>query len=86
MNKHLAIAISIVFLISVIAVGIPLIKAQSVGGIVINADGSVTGTDAINQSGNTYTLTSNISGNIQVQKSKIILNGAGFSLEQNTVE
>ena len=86
MNKHLAIAISIVFLISVIAVGIPLIKAQSVGGIVINADGSVTGTDAINQSGNTYTLTANISGNMQIQRSRIIIDGAGFSLNQGGID
>ena len=85
-NKNLSIAISFFFLMSIIAISAPLIKAQSVGDITIKADGSVTGTDAINQSGNTYTLIANISGNMQVQKSSIVLDGAGYSLNQGRID
>ena len=79
MNRRLVYAITLIFLTS-LAVCIPNIKAQSVSNIVINPDGSVTGTNNIQQIENTYTLTSNISGNIQVQKSNIILNGSGLLL------
>lgn len=61
-------------------VSIPPIKAQSVDIIVINADGSVTGTNSIQQVGNTYTLTANITDSIQVQKSNIAIDGAGFAI------
>ncbi len=85
MKKCLVFAIVIILLMFIVLVNIPLIKAQSVNNIVINPDGSVTGTNNIQQIDNTYTLTSNISGNIQVQKSNIILNGSGFALDgQNT--
>ena len=78
-----------VFLIlsaSLVMVSIPRIKSQSVGSIVINADGSVTGTDAIIQSGNTYTLTANISGNMQIQRSNVVIDGAGYSLNQGGID
>ena len=87
MNK--LIAFLFVFLVlstSLVMVSIPLINAQSVGNVVINADGSVTGTGAINQSGNTYTLTANISGNMQVQRSSIVIDGAGYSLNQGGID
>ncbi len=82
-NKRLALAVTLIFLTSLVTVSLPLIKAQSVGSIVINADGSVIGTTAIVQSGNTYTLTANITGSIQVQKSDVVLNGSGFTLNGN---
>ena len=47
---------------------------------MINPDGSVTGTNSIKQVGNTYTLTANLSGNIEVQKSYMVLNGSGYTL------
>jgi DNA-binding transcriptional ArsR family regulator len=47
----------------------------------INADGSVTGTNSIKRSGDLYVLTGNISGSIAVQKSNIIIDGAGYTLQ-----
>jgi hypothetical protein len=58
----------------------PLSNAQSAGNVIINADGSVTGTNDIQQTGSTYTLTGNISGTIQVQKSNIVIDGAGYAV------
>src|SRR5512137_2069356 len=46
----------------------------------IREDGSVSGTDRIQRLGDIYTLTSNISGGIQVQRSNIVLDGAGYTL------
>ena len=80
MNESLAITVSLFFMISVVVVNIPFINAQSVGNIIINPDGSVTGTNSIQHVGNTYTLTANITGNIEVQKSYIVLNGSGYTL------
>ena len=57
--------------------------AQSVGNVIINADGSVTDTNNIQQIGSTYILTANISGTIQVQKSNVVLDGAGYAVEGN---
>jgi len=64
----------------------PLIIAQSVGNIVINSDGSFIGTDAINRKGNTYTLMANISGSMQIQRSNIVVDGAGYSLNQGGID
>jgi hypothetical protein len=81
MDKRLAIAISLFFLISAVVVSVPLVKAQSVNNITINPDGSVTGTNSIQQVGSTYFFATNITGNIQVEKSNIIINGSGFALD-----
>src|ERR1017187_2904362 len=80
LNKRLALAISVIFLISMVGCSVPLTKAQITGDVVINPDGSVTGTNSIKQVGNTYALTSNITGNIEVQKSYVVLNGSGYML------
>jgi hypothetical protein len=55
------------------------VKAQET--IYIRADGSVEGTDRIQRNGDIYTLIGNISGGIKVQKSNIVLNGAGFTVQ-----
>ncbi len=55
------------------------VKAQSTD-IYITADGAVVGTNNIQRSGDLYVLTGNISGSIAVQKSNIIINGAGYTL------
>jgi hypothetical protein len=57
------------------------VQAQFLGSVTINADGSVTGTNNIHRDGDIYTLTGNISGGIQIQKSNIILDGAGYAVE-----
>ena len=74
--------IALIILASLV-VSPPLIKAQSVGNIIINADGSVTGTTSIEQVGNTYTLTANMSGTIHVERSNIVINGSGYWLNGN---
>jgi parallel beta-helix repeat protein len=51
--------------------------------IFINPDGSVTGTSSIQQNGDIYTLTGNISGGISIQKSYVTLDGAGFTINGN---
>jgi parallel beta-helix repeat protein len=51
--------------------------------VYIRADGSIEGTDKIQRSGDIYTLTGDISGWIVVQKSYILLDGAGYSVQGN---
>ncbi len=51
------------------------------GTVYIRADGSVEGTDRIQRNGDIYTLTDNISEGIQVQRSFIVLDGAGYTLQ-----
>lgn len=49
--------------------------------IVIRPDGTVSpATASIQQNGNTYTFTDNIYAAIKIQKSNIVLNGAGYTL------
>ena len=49
--------------------------------IFIRPDGTVSpSTAAIEQNGNTYTFTDNINAAIKIQKSNIVLNGAGYTL------
>ena len=64
-------------------VSVQTAKAQFLGSVYINIDGSVTGTSNIQRNGNLYTLTGNISGGIQVQKSDIIVDGAGYTVQGN---
>ncbi len=56
------------------------VKAQFLGSVYINSDGSVAGTNNITREGDVYTLTGNISGGIQIQKSHIVLDGAGYAV------
>jgi len=49
--------------------------------IFITSDGSVAGTNNIQRNEDLYVLTGNISGSITVQKSNIIIDGAGFTLQ-----
>ncbi len=79
--KKLSTLFLILLLCSVlVAIGnIGIVKAQST--IYIRADGSVEGTDKIQQNGDIYTLTGNISVEIQVQKSYIVIDGAGYTLQ-----
>jgi parallel beta-helix repeat protein len=57
------------------------VESQYAGTIVIKADGSVEGTDKIQRDGDVYTLTGSISGGIRVQKSYIVVDGAGYTLQ-----
>lgn len=60
---------------------IQLAESQSAGTILIKPDGSVDGTDKIHRDGDVYTLTGNMSSGIRVQKSYIIVDGAGYTLQ-----
>ncbi len=53
------------------------------GTIYIRDDGSVEGTDEIQRDGDVYTFTGNISDVILVQRSFIVIDGAGYSLQGN---
>lgn len=57
-----------------------LANAQQFEEAVINADGSVTGTSSIQRNGDVYSLTGDIFGSIQVHKSSIVLDGAGYTV------
>lgn len=58
------------------------VKAQSAGAIVINADGSVSGTSLIQRQGNIYSLSGSIyDSSITVLCSNIVLDGEGFTLQ-----
>jgi len=57
------------------------VESQSVKTIFIRANGSVEGTDMIQRDGDLYLLKSNLLFGIQVQKSNIIVDGAGFTLQ-----
>ena len=59
------------------------VKAQFLGSVYIASDGSVVGTNSIQRNGDVYALTGNISGGIQVQKSNIVIDGAGFTVQGN---
>ena len=56
------------------------VKSKFIASVFIAEDGSVVGTNSIQRNGNIYTLTGNISGSIQVQKSYIIIDGAGYTV------
>jgi hypothetical protein len=58
-------------------------KSQFLGNVHIASDGSVVGTTTIQRNVNIYTLTANISGGIQVQKSNIVIDGAGYTVQGN---
>jgi hypothetical protein len=60
-----------------------LVIAQTSETILIKDDGSIEGTNKIQRNEDIYTFTGNISGNIQIQKSNIIIDGAGFTLQGN---
>lgn len=83
-NKCLGLVLILTFFMYLGMVSIP-VKAQSVSNIIISPDGSLIGTTAIVQSGNIYTFTANITGNIQVQRSNIVIDGAGFAINGTSI-
>ena len=58
---------------------IEIVKAE--GTIYIRSDGSVEGTDKIQQDGNVYTFTDDIFDPIVVQRDNIVVDGAGYLLQ-----
>ena len=62
---------------------IGIVKAE--GTIYIRSDGSVEGTDKIQQDGNVYTFTDDIFDPIVVQRDNIVVDGAGYTLQGTEV-
>ena len=82
-TKALSITLVSALLLSAWAI-LPCVRFSSAQteSITINADGSVTpSTASIQQTGDTYFLTTDTLGNITVQKSNIVLDGNGFKAD-----
>ncbi len=88
-KKHIAVVIVAILVVSVV-VGFIFAKPQpqtetetskTLQNIVIQPDGTFTPQIApIQQTGNTYTFTDDVYGTIRIQKSNIVLDGAGHTL------
>jgi parallel beta-helix repeat protein len=62
------------------------VKAQYQGDLIINADGTVTPSSApILQSGNMYSLTSDINGTITVNRSNVVLDGNKHTIDVKSI-
>jgi parallel beta-helix repeat protein len=83
MTKKVSVAAFLVFLVvSAVSFAIRVEVAEASGTIYIRADGQVyPSTAPITRDGNVYTLTNNVSESIVVQRSNIVLDGAGFKVE-----
>jgi hypothetical protein len=81
MSKNFAVVFAAIFIL--VALGIFIYEQAPFGSIRIKPDGSVVGTFNIHRDGDLYTFTGNISDAIVVQKSNIVIDGAGFTLEGN---
>jgi len=81
--KKIAAAFFLLAILAISIVTIQAVNAQFLGSVYISADGSVVGTNSIQRNGSIYTLTANISGGIQVQKSNIVIDGAGYTVQGN---
>ncbi len=55
-------------------------RPDGMGRVYIRVDGTVAGTDRIRRDGNIYTLTGNIDDGIIVEKSDVVIDGAGYNL------
>ena len=81
MKKTAATTLILICLMTLGVVCIQSVKAQYQGNITINADGSVTPSTApIQQSGNIYTLTSDVTGSITLNRNNTIFDGNGYTL------
>lgn len=83
MTKKVSAAVFLVFLVaSVVSFATRVEEAEASGTIYIRADGQVyPSTAPIKRDGNVYTLTNNVSESVVVQRSNIVLDGAGFTVE-----
>jgi parallel beta-helix repeat protein len=79
MRKAAVVTLILIGLITLGSARIQPIKAEYQGNITINADGSISPSTApIQQTGNTYTLTSNVSGYISIKRNNTVLYGNGY--------
>ena len=81
MRKTVVVTLILIGLLTSGVVGIKPIKAQYQGNITINADGTISPSTApIQQTGNIYTLTTEMDGDITVEANNIVLDGKGHIL------
>ena len=81
MKKRWASIILLLFLFSLLVTlpNIGIVKAQ--GTIYIRSDGTVEGTDKIQQVGNVYSFTDNFGGSIVVEKDDVVIDGGDYILQ-----
>jgi parallel beta-helix repeat protein len=83
--KKITSALVLLLILSFVSVSFPqieVVKAEST--IYIRADGTVEGTSKIEQTGNFYSFTDNITGSIAVERDDIVIDGAGYTLSANS--
>ena len=81
MNKRIVLTLTLVSIVCFpLHFASQFVSAQSTAGAILNSDGSITWSSLIERNGDVYTLTGNISGGLQIQKTGITINGAGFAL------
>jgi len=88
-SKYAIILIVSLLILNSLTTGLQVVdvtKAQFTGSIIIDSDGLVIGTSSIQRNGDEYTLISNLSSCIQVQKSNIVIDGAGFAINNADVD
>ena len=84
MKKPRVFTLILIILIALGAVCIQPINAQYQGNITINADGSISPSTApIQQTGNTYSLLSDVTGSILLQRSNSVFNGKEHILQSS---
>jgi len=76
----LALTLILALLFSALAVA-PTDAAATEGTVYIRANGSVEGTDKIQRDGDLYILTGDLTFGIQVQRSNIVVDGSGYTLQ-----
>lgn len=79
-RKTLAFSLLLAFLFSALA-GAPADAASTEGLVYIRANGSVEGTDKIQRDGDLYILTGDLTFGIQVERSNIVFEGSGYTLQ-----
>jgi parallel beta-helix repeat protein len=83
-SAFLLVLLLLVFSVLVTFSQIRTVKAENT--IYIRADGTVEGTDKIQREGNAYTFTGDIYGRLEIQKSNIVLDGAGYALIKSELD
>jgi parallel beta-helix repeat protein len=84
--KKIASTLISLLVLSLVLVSFPQIeevKAQEA--IYIRSDGSVEGTDKIQRVGTVYSFMDNIDGSIVVEKDNIVIDGAGYALQEDGI-
>ena len=82
MSRKLVLISGLILLLISIGLTVRVQKVEASGTIYIRANGLVEGTDKITSADNiTYTFTDNINDSIEVERSNIIIDGAGYTLQ-----